>query len=114
MYPLYIFGLIAIITYSIDLYALLKVGSAIRNNPAGKLDIRQMNIKKLSDFMVLTAGGIQFIAIGISLSPPVRYFVNTLMGLTSLVFSIADYLMVSNKGLPDIQSEIHLSKLTRM
>ena len=109
--PFYGFVLTALYAYSLSVFALITVGRKIRDNPAGKLDRKQVRLRQISDFMVISAGAIQFCAMACALLP-IRYFVNPLLGLTSLVFALSEMLMVFNKNLPDLNNTIHISQIT--
>ncbi len=109
--PLIIFCVVAPLAYGSAIYALFNLGRVIRNNPAGKFDNRQVRLSKMSNFLVLTAGVIQMMAITASLIPAISQLLKTLMSMTALIFSTSDYLMATNKNLPDQMRSIHVSKM---
>ena len=110
-YPFYGFLLTGLLSYGLDILALVSVSRAIRNNPAGKFDKKQVRIRKISDFMVITAGFIQLGAIVLALTA-IRYFSNPLMGLTSFIFATSEFLMIYNKHLPDLNLTVQFSQIS--
>ena len=95
--PFFIFLGIAPISYCIACYCLYVIGKLIRSNPGSIYDVKQQNLEKISNAMVVVGGSIQILCIILSLFPMIWVLNKALMTLTGLLFAFSDLIVTLNR-----------------